>query len=451
MNPADHHDFTLAHYQLIIDVAPTGIIVANAGGQIVLANQAFHSTFGYSSKELPQLVIEDLMPKDLRCKHTQYRHSYHAAPSPRMMGEGRDLYAMRKDGSIFPIEIGLNPIEIENETYTIAMVTNITERKQIAEKLELANSLIENIREAVINVSCDGELMSWNPGATEIFGYTEEDALGHDVSMFLPRWEPSRIHSTVLPQIEQNGYYSCETQGLTQSGDFRDLQLHVTVLTNNSSLVVSATDITQRKKLEQEILTISENEQRRIGQDLHDDLCQQLAGISCLSAVTEATCPDTNTKDQLNELTGMIQNATTKARELSRGLVPAVLETDGLVKAIEALTDQVTRLHQLPCTFYHAGSQAPDLPGENVHLYRIAQEAINNAVRHSGATQIDVELETSTDKVFIRISDNGAGIQSRSEGIGLLTMQRRAETINAEFTITSDQNRGTTIEVKKSI
>src|SRR6185295_1401300 len=193
-------------------------------------------------------------------------------------------------------------------------------------------------------------------------------------------------------------------------------------------------DITDRVELEREILSVSEREQQRLGQDLHDDLCQQLSGIEFLSQ-TLARHLATSSKSgaaRARDIARMVRLAIGHTRDLAHGLSPAQLEGDGLMVALEQLAARTERIFHIESRFR---CDAPVLiPGNatGIHLYRIAQEAISNAIKHGRARSIDIGLTTRNKDIILAIRDSGIGIpvkRRKRKGMGLRVMQYRAGVI----------------------
>jgi signal transduction histidine kinase len=204
----------------------------------------------------------------------------------------------------------------------------------------------------------------------------------------------------------------------------------------------------QRQLFEEQILAISEREQRRIGQDLHDGLCQQLTGIEFRNSVlVQQLAKHREAKAEAGRIGELIRDGTRQARLLAKGLSPVQLECDGLMSALEELTSNVSKLFSVCCRF---ACPQPVLVEDNTiatHLYRIAQEAITNAVRHGHAKSIVVSLSSSVDQSTLRITDNGVGFLAAARakgGLGLRIMEYRAEMIGATFRIGSANGKGTT-------
>lgn len=202
-------------------------------------------------------------------------------------------------------------------------------------------------------------------------------------------------------------------------------------------------DLTERRRLERELLSASDTEQQRIGADLHDGLGQQLTGLACMAAALRdrlrAKLPtETATADMVARLAN---EATEQSRALARGLSPVTLEEHGLATALEDLSYQAQRLHNIECRFTLRGpSPEMDHIGA-IHLYRIVQESIHNAVRHGCALRVRVGLITRGNRHRLVVLDDGQGFDSRarteSTGRGLRLMHYRANMLGGVLTVRS--------------
>jgi len=201
-----------------------------------------------------------------------------------------------------------------------------------------------------------------------------------------------------------------------------------------------ARDITERKRLEKEIIEISNREQQRIGQDLHDGLGQELTGIELMCQVLEQKLAAKSPAESrpAGEIAHHIREAISHTRQLARGLSPVELEINGFMSALHELTAQVQKLFRIEC---HFECPEPVLIRDNTaatHLYRLVQEAINNAVRHGRAKRVMIALKPDGDKIELTVTDNGAGVSGEAKkptGMGLHTMKYRAGIVNATLDV----------------
>jgi two-component system sensor kinase FixL len=204
----------------------------------------------------------------------------------------------------------------------------------------------------------------------------------------------------------------------------------------------------ESRRLEEELLCTIEREQQRIGQDIHDGLCQQLAGIGFSIGLIARELPDSlGAKSKLTDVVGNIRAAILEARMLARGLSPVQLESDGLMSALQELVSTTEQLFKISCRF---NCEQPVLIEDNAiatHLYRIAQEAIHNAIKHGQATHVSVTLANS-DEPTLTISDDGLGLPAElcsSKGMGVHIMNYRAGMIGGRLSIAASQGSGTKV------
>jgi signal transduction histidine kinase len=209
--------------------------------------------------------------------------------------------------------------------------------------------------------------------------------------------------------------------------------------------------ITDPKNLAAELVALADEQQGKAGREIHDDLCSQLSGISCLTKMLESQLR----KDQqqqsrlLSEITNMVASAGETARKIAQELIPSVLEAHGLVTALRELAARQQRRYGMECVL-KVGDIWPfeDIkPLVGIQIYRIAQEAVSNAIRHSDADRILIYLSTNGDRIDFSVTDDGKGMAEDlvSIGMGLATMMRRAELINAAFSIRTAIGAGVTI------
>jgi PAS domain S-box-containing protein len=212
-------------------------------------------------------------------------------------------------------------------------------------------------------------------------------------------------------------------------------------------MIGANSDITDRKQLEKELISISDREQRRIGQDLHDGLGQQLTAIEfmCQSLKADLKKGSPEVREQIAAMSGFLRQAITQTRALAHGLTAFMLDASGLQGALAELVESTAKLGRVQCRFV-CPTTVKLKDGETaVHLYRIAQEAIANALKHAKATEIEVTLSRRGSAVVLTVVDNGIGLPRKSEqhsGVGLRVMQHRAATIGGELTIESKRSKG---------
>ncbi|HET6408501.1 MAG TPA: sensor histidine kinase [Chthoniobacteraceae bacterium] len=208
--------------------------------------------------------------------------------------------------------------------------------------------------------------------------------------------------------------------------------------------------MTRARELEQEIVQASEREQMRIGQDLHDGLCQSLAAIDCAAACLKAdlaakSLPEAKSAEEIQQ---MLQQTVVEARSLARGIFPVQMDAQGLSAALEELVENANRLYRLQVLSEIQGEVRVTNPEVGMHLYRIAQEALSNACRHSGADRIRVRLVARDGALHLSVEDNGRGLTpeiATGNGMGLRTIGYRAHLIGASFELAPNPGGGTVV------
>ncbi len=255
------------------------------------------------------------------------------------------------------------------------------------------------------------------------------------------------LRTDLLPQDYQSYW-------VTRNGDERLIAWTSTLLPSAgkapSYVIATGIDITERKHLEKAILDISAREQRRIGQDLHDGLGQHLTGIAFMTKVHETKLAEQNRAeaDDAAKIVKLVNEAIHKTRELARGLLPVVSDSEGLMSALQLWAAELENLFGISCRFQ---CEAPVLINDETtatHLYRIAQEAANNAIKHGDARNILIRLAAERSRGTLMIKDDGTGIASEpaeSQGMGLRIMNYRAGMIGGTLEIRRDAPRGTIV------
>jgi len=203
-------------------------------------------------------------------------------------------------------------------------------------------------------------------------------------------------------------------------------------------VLIGVYDITERKWLEKEILEISSREQMRIGQDLHDDLCQNLAGIAVMLSVLEKNLVSLDKKlaAKASLISQYINDTIIKTRNLARELYPAALEENGLAYMLQGLSANIQKQFGIPCFLSIDEESVFDDISITLHLYRIAQEATNNSIRHGKPTHIEIDYISTDEEVVLAIRDDGRGFPKGKgimKGMGLRIMNYRANMIGAKL------------------
>lgn len=328
--------------------------------------------------------------------------------------------------------------------------------KALRETSDRLSAIISTAAEGVITFTNHEIIDTYNTAAAIMFGYSPEEVIGQNVRMLLPEAFPEAHAHAINGGMEMHVAriigIGRELRGRRKDGSMFPMEVSLSELHDGSQLLFTALirDVTAHKALEKEVLDIAAQEQLRIGQDLHDSVGQELTGLGLIAQSLADVLAATGHAhgDLALKLADGIRKTLKQVRLLSRGLIPVEGDTDGLMTALDDLTAQVREQSGIICRFE---SRPPVDICDNVvatQLFRIAQEAIANAVKHAQPEHIDVRLQLDNNHVILAVEDDGTGFREstrETRGIGLRIIRYRAGLINALVTITSAAGRGTVV------
>jgi PAS domain S-box-containing protein len=327
---------------------------------------------------------------------------------------------------------------------------DIDHRKQVEEALrsehELTERIIDTAQQIILVLDAQARILRVNRFFDELRGRDWFET-------FLPERDRDRVRQLFLRATVGQRTRGNMNVIVTRDGRERMIQWHDAPLTASDGtmigLLCTGEDVTEQRAMERHVLDASNEEQRRIGQDLHDGVGQELTGLgmmadALLTALRSRSAPETEVAEKL--VRGLKRNVG-NVRALSRGLNPVDVGPHGLQAALHELTRRASELYGLPCSF-HAESEV-DVASSDIatQLYRIAQEAINNAAKHSQATEVKISLSRDDGNIHLRVLDDGLGIPPGVQaGIGMRSMGYRAGVIGGELRIEHRDEGGTIVQ-----
>jgi signal transduction histidine kinase len=210
-------------------------------------------------------------------------------------------------------------------------------------------------------------------------------------------------------------------------------------------------EMAERERLEKEILEVSEREQRRIGRDLHDGLCQHLTGTALAGQVLREVLQAKSAPEAADagKIIALVEDGITMARDLARGTYQADMAGEGLMAALQELSANTTKWSKTVCVFQRTAPVVIADGTTAMHLHRIAQEAVSNALRHGKAGRIVVEISERDGRVALTVEDDGVGLPEgwqKSKGLGARIMAHRAAMIGADFVMDLNPTGGTLVK-----
>ncbi len=342
----------------------------------------------------------------------------------------------------------------------VLCLINVTDRERARADLRqrevLFRAVFDQTFQFMALLDTAGRVLELNRATADLFGL--EQPHGCPAFWEMPGWRGRPKAQARLKQAiaEAAGgrFVQYEAEVLGAGGRQVTVDLSLKCVRDESGcvayLVAEGRDVTLRKRLESQVLEVSSREQRRIGQDLHDVLGQNLTGLAFLIRVlehrlTQKNLPEAEDAARAGEV---IKQAIAQTRALSRGLCPIDQKAEGLMTALQALAGNITEFYGISCLFEAEQPVLVNDMAAAMHLYHIAQEAINNAIKHGKADQVRIRLGHEPDGFAMSIADNGGGMPAEPNprrGIGLNIMQYRAGMIGGTLEIRPNPTGGTIV------
>ena len=342
----------------------------------------------------------------------------------------------------------------------VGIIRDITARnraeKALIEEQHYLQAILDTAIEGIITTDEQLFVESFNPASEKIFGYTAEEVIGCSMMKLIPLSDREG-YETYLQMYQQTRNESVmgvgrEVFGTRKDGSTFPAELAVSeaCLEQRRLYTCFVRDISERRRLERELLDISEQESQRIGRDLHDGLGSLLTGVAMRTqALSQALAKGQPIKAKdLERIAEWIEEGSSHAQALARGFNPVTLETESLSAAMQELALMVQNMTGISCIF--EGTEAlPRIQGTvATQLYRIAQEAVHNAAKHAQCKCIQIHLAVETDHLILTVHDDGVGFPQdvcADAGMGLHIMPYRAHIIGAYFSIKSTPGVGTLV------
>ena len=454
-----------ATLQALLDAATQSIVAVNEDGKFVIVNASTETMFGYTRDELLGRKMDVLVP------------DYFAQPRSRPMGLGLELEGRHKDGTVFPVEIGLSTMETTEGRLGVAFVVDITQRRLmdalLLQREQEVKTLLDNSPDVIVRLDREARYTYVNAATTRVAGLPREAILGktpQEVGIIPENLSDlwTRTAQTVfdsgLPQVIEFAYPSPEGQTIWEERVVPEFAVNGAV----QSVLMIGRDITERRLLEKatethtaeiralagRLLTIEEEERRRISRELHDNLVQQLASLAFDVGGLAAEIPSPGRLlNRLKALQTRVVKASEETRLIAYELHPSVLDDLGLVASLRSLCKEFSaRAPNVELAF--TGDALPAPPPRRVasSVYRVAQESLQNIAKHASAKHASVALTLQKGTVELTVADDGAGFDIEATrgrgGLGLIGMEERARLANGKLSIASQPGHGTRIALE---
>lgn len=454
-----------SHYAELLDAVPAGILVATKEGVITYNNNEAARLFGYPPNELIGTHIDALVPHRFK-NHAQHRHDYFQNPISRNMGAGRELFGLRKDGSEFPLEIGLRPLTTETEQLIVATIVDISARKQAEARFE---KVIEASPYGKLLVDAQGIIQLINSSLLKLFGYTKEELLGKSMDILLPEryremHKPLREDYTRNPSLRAMGF-GRDLTGRHKNGTEIPIEIGLNPVATDKGILILAviTDITERKKLELNLKHANAHLEEFTYVASHD-LKSPLRGIADLvdwikedlgEQAPESVINNIyRIKVRINRMERLIDDLLVYARAGKRNKEATSVD-------VAALLAGIIELHPVPPQFEI--TQAISI--QHIHAAKTPLETVlrnlfNNALKHNqhNNPKIRLSAEANGNYCLFSVKDNGPGIPEAAQervfrlfqtlgtskgegnGIGLALAKRLVESHGGKIELANNSN-----------
>jgi PAS domain S-box-containing protein len=436
-----------------VEQSPVSIMITDKSGAIEYVNPKFSSLTGYQPDEV--------IGKNARLLKSGEMNAEKYVQLWRTISGGEEwrghFHNRKKNGQLFWEAASISPIFAADgkTTHFIAVKEDITAARSMETRLRELAAIVQSSEDAIISATLDQIILSWNLGAQKLFGHSAAEAIGQNLALIISPEHSAQAKQAIRLAREGQTMDSYETVRRHKNGSLRQVSVRVSPITDESGKVMGTAailrDITLVKQLEKAVLDISAQERRRVGHELHDGLGQHLAGMAFKAKALEqdlvaAESPLVADAKKIVELTN---EAMQQTRQLASGFDPVDIEVGGLPTALKKYAHQIAISYRIACHFYCPNERLEVDKQINLALFRIAQEAINNALRHGRARQVDVSLQAEAARLVLTIRDNGKGFSTSGQkhhGRGLGIMSYRANSLGGKLLIRSQPGSGTEIE-----
>ena len=465
-------------YRTLFDLSPSGIMLEDSRGNILDVNEALCRSFGYTKGELIGKNVRILVPSD---RNTEIENHIAEILSGKTLEHV--VINLKKDGSTCNMELHEILITLPNGKKGILVIANdITERKRTENALrdseEKLRQVIDLVPHFIFAKNRKGQFILVNRAVAEAYGTTVEQLLGKTDADFNP--DAVEVQHFLLDDLEvmdRGIMKDIPEENITDSTG----QVHYLhtikipfrpISTSEDAILGVSTNITERKKIETQLqasyqkmrqLTarvqeIREEESTRIAREIHDELGQILTGIKMdLAFLEDALLEQSNTSqrdkliNKIESTSKLVDGAIQTVRKVTTELRPAILDSMGILAAIEWQAEEFQRRTGIACEY--------NSPLENIELdrdrsttiFRILQESLTNIVRHAKATKVRITFRKEDNALFFDVIDNGSGMLyqdvKKLNSFGILGMKERATLIGGHVEIHSIPGKGTTVSV----
>lgn len=429
----------------VLDASPIAIVLVDRKGCIQFLNASTEQLFGYSREELLNECIEILIPNQFREKHPGLRDSYFVSPSARQMGIGRDLYGQHRNGTLIPVEIGLNPLRTDQGFQVIAAIADISERKRAESTRAHLAAIVDSADDAIISKDLNGIITSWNSGAERLLGYRADEINLQNVMLLVPK-ELEGQEEEIMVRIRNGDRIAhLETIRRHKNGHTVEVSASISPVKNAAGAVTGAAtiyrDVSERNRITEQIRQLHADREQRVAEraaeleatnreleafsySVSHDLRSPLRAIDGFSRIllrdygqslpTKAQTLLNSIRDNTQRMGGLIADLLSFSRLSRQALNKQMVDNVALVK----LCVEELRFERAGRRIVFEFGQLPLCYADPVLLKQVWTNLISNAIKYTthasdAAIQISGEIAASSREIVFSVRDNGVGFDMR--------------------------------------
>lgn len=397
----------------LIEASLDAVVAVDEEGVIVFANGRTHDMFGYTAAELTGMAVEILVPERLRGRHRPHREEYAGDPKPRPMGIGLDLFARRKDGSEFPVEISLAPFDSPAGRMVSAAIRDISRQRALEAMQGRLAAIVESSSDAIIGTNRQRVITAWNTGAQRLYDHSPSEAIGRPINLIIPEDRLDESYAIFDAAFDGTTTEGFEMQLRGRDGATVDVSITLSpIVDRRTGVIIGASiiarDITEKKAAERATSVFIANAAHELRTPL-----TTLAGFADVLAVHRQSMNE----EQLEQAFEVVRRQGARARELIDNLLDLSRIDSGRPSVhLQPVELRVSLEHAVGLTVPPDGVRVSvDIPedvivvADPLRLDQIVVNLLTNAYRYGGPN-IELTASSHDGAAVVRVSDNGPGV-----------------------------------------